>query len=190
MILRRQRGVILFIALIVLVAMSLAGVALIRGVDNANLIAGNLAFRQGATHAADWGVELARTWLNSQNTVTLYSDQPGVTNGSAYWANMQSNLDFTGRDTTKTAFDWSTASTAAADGNGNDVQFVIHRLCDGAGDPAGKNCIRSSSGGSSSSTKGGTGPGVLTTVTQLYYRITTRVVGPRNTVSYVQVVVN
>ena len=190
MILRRQRGVILFIALIVLVAMSLAGVALIRGVDNANLIAGNLAFRQSATHAADWGVELARSWLNSQNTVTLYSDQPGVTNGSAYWANMQSNLDFTGRDTTKTAFDWSTASTAAADGNGNDVQFVIHRLCDGAGDPAGKNCIRSSSGGSSSSTKGGTGPGVLTTVTQLYYRITTRVVGPRNTVSYVQVVVN
>ena len=36
----RQRGAVLFIALIVLVAMSLAGIALIRGVDTANLIAG------------------------------------------------------------------------------------------------------------------------------------------------------
>lgn len=192
MILRRQRGVILFIALIVLVAMSLAGVALIRGVDNANLIAGNLAFRQGATHAADWGVELARTWLSSQSAVTLDANQPGVTNGTAYWANMQANLDFTGRDTAKTAFDWSTASTAVADGNGNDVQFVIHRLCEAAGASASTNCIRSTTGGSASGTKGGAAYGTfaLSSTTQLYYRITTRVVGPRNTVSYVQVVVN
>ncbi|MDP2241103.1 MAG: hypothetical protein Q8K18_13205 [Burkholderiales bacterium] len=192
MILRRQRGVILFIALIVLVAMSLAGVALIRGVDNANLIAGNLAFRQGATHAADWGVELARSWLDSQSAVTLYSDQPGVTNGTAYWANVQTNLDFTGRDATKTAFNWSTASAAVADGNGNDVQFVIHRLCDAAGPSASVNCIRSTTGGSSSGTKGGAAYGTfaLSSTTQIYYRITTRVVGPRNTVSYVQVVVN
>lgn len=194
MILRRQRGVILFIALIVLVAMSLAGVALIRGVDNANLIAGNLAFRQGATHAADWGVELARSWLSSQTAVTLDTDQPAVTNGGAYWANMQANLDFTGRDPnpSKVAFDWTTASTPVSDGNGNDVQFVIHRLCDAAGPSAGTNCIRSTTGGSSSGTKGGAAYGTfaLSTTTQLYYRITTRVAGPRNTISYVQVVVN
>lgn len=194
MILRRQRGVILFIALIVLVAMSLAGVALIRGVDNANLIAGNLAFRQGATHAADWGVELARSWLSTQSAVTLYADQPGVTNGTAYWANVQTNLDFTGRDPNpaKTAFNWSTASAAVADGNGNDVQFVIHRLCEAAGPTTSTNCIMSSAGGTSSGTKGGAAYGTfaLSSATQIYYRITTRVVGPRNTVSYVQVVVN
>ncbi len=194
MILRRQRGVILFIALIVLVAMSLAGVALIRGVDNANLIAGNLAFRQGATHAADWGVELARSWLSSQSAVTLDSDQPGVTNGSAYWANMQGSVDFTGRDPNpgKIAFDWSTASTAVDDGNGNSVQFVINRLCDASGPSASANCIRNSSGGTASGTKSGAAYGTfaLSASTQIYYRITARVVGPRNTVSYVQVVVN
>ena len=43
---RAQQGVILFIALIVLVAMSLAGIALMRSVDTNVLIAGNLAFRQ------------------------------------------------------------------------------------------------------------------------------------------------
>jgi Tfp pilus assembly protein PilX len=194
MILRRQRGVILFIALIVLVAMSLAGVALIRGVDNANLIAGNLAFRQGATHAADWGVEMARTWLSSQSSATLDTDQPGVTNGTAYWANMQANLDFTGRDPnpSKVAFDWSTASTAVADGNSNNVQFVIHRLCNASGPAASTNCIRSSTGGTAAGTKGGAAYGTfaLSATTQLYYRITARAVGPRNTVTYVQVVAN
>jgi Tfp pilus assembly protein PilX len=189
---RHQRGVVLFIALIVLVAMSLAGVALIRGVDTANLIAGNLAFRQGATHAADWGIEQARAWLNSQSTVTLYSDQPGVTNGGGYWANMQSGLDFTGSDPAKTDFDWSTAADLGTDANGNQVQWVVHRLCDLAGDPASRNCIRSTTGGTSSGTKGGAAYGTfaLAGTTQIYYRITTRVVGPRNTVTYVQVVVN
>jgi Tfp pilus assembly protein PilX len=57
----RQRGAILFIALIVLVAMTLAGIALMRSVDTNVLIAGNLAFRQGATAAGDYGVEDART---------------------------------------------------------------------------------------------------------------------------------
>ncbi len=189
---RRQRGVVLFIALIVLVAMSLAGIALIRGVDTANLIAGNLAFRQGATNAADWGVEQARAWLLSQSATTLYTDQPGVTNGSGYWANMQSGLDFTGRDSTKIAFDWTTAADLGSDGNGNQVRFVIHRLCDLAGDPASRNCVRSTTGGSSAGTKGGAAYGTfaLSGTTQIYYRITTRVVGPRNTISYVQVVVN
>ncbi|HEX2310450.1 MAG TPA: hypothetical protein VHH91_07010, partial [Vicinamibacterales bacterium] len=63
---RRQRGAVLLIALIVLVAMSLAGVALVRGVDMTNLIAGNLAFKQGATLGGDWGAEQARAWLNAQ----------------------------------------------------------------------------------------------------------------------------
>lgn len=189
---RHQRGVVLFIALIVLVAMSLAGVALIRGVDTANLIAGNLAFRQGATHAADWGIEQARAWLNSQSATTLDTDQPGVTNGGGYWANMQSGLDFTGSDPAKTHFNWSTATNLGTDANGNQVQYVIHRLCNAAGMTSSTQCITSSTGGTSSGTKGGAAYGTfaLSGTTQLYYRITTRVVGPRNTTSYVQVVVN
>ena len=47
----RQRGVVLFIALIVMVAMSLAAIALFRSVDTANLVAGNQAFKQGALNA-------------------------------------------------------------------------------------------------------------------------------------------
>ena len=54
---RLQQGVVSFIALVALVVMSLAAVALIRSVDTATLIAGNLAFKQAATASADAGVE-------------------------------------------------------------------------------------------------------------------------------------
>lgn len=191
---RGQRGVVLFIALIVLVAMSLAGIALIRGVDSANLIAGNLAFKQGATLAGDWGVEQARAWLNAQAPATLELDQPGVTNGAGYWANMQSGLDFTGTDPNpaKPDFNWSTAASLGSDGNGNTVQYVIHRLCVAAGGSASTQCVRGTGGGTTTGTKGGAvyGTFALSGTTQIYYRITTRVVGPRNTISYVQVMVN
>src|SRR4051794_33864237 len=50
---RRQQGVVLLIALIVLVAMTLAGIGLVRSVDTGNMVAGNLAFKQGATLAGD-----------------------------------------------------------------------------------------------------------------------------------------
>jgi Tfp pilus assembly protein PilX len=59
----RARGAVLFIALIVLVAMTLAGIAIMRLVDTATLIAGNLAFKQGTVQSSDNGVEQAFQWL-------------------------------------------------------------------------------------------------------------------------------
>lgn len=184
----RQAGAVLFIALIVLVAMSLAGIALIRGVDTANLIAGNLAFKQNATHGGDWGVEQARAWLQGQSATALYADVTG-----RYYASMQSGVDFTGTDASRPDFDWSGNSfDAGSDPAGNQVRYVIHRMCDLAGNPGSVNCVRTSLGGTSESTKGGAtyGGAALPSTSQIYYRITSRVTGPRNTVSYVQVMVN
>ena len=45
---RRQRGVVLFVALIGMVVLSLAAVALLRSVDSGTSIAGNLAFKQAS----------------------------------------------------------------------------------------------------------------------------------------------
>ena len=47
----RQHGVVLFVALIAMVVMSLAGVALIRSVDTTGSVAGNLAFREASIPA-------------------------------------------------------------------------------------------------------------------------------------------
>ena len=54
-----QRGVVLFIALLVMVALSLAGIALIRSTDTATIVTGNLAFKQAAASAVDRSIEQA-----------------------------------------------------------------------------------------------------------------------------------
>ncbi len=69
-----QKGVVLFIALIVLVALTMAGIALVRSVDTANIIAGNLAFKEGTLQAADLGVEAAVTALPDIVTNNLDTD--------------------------------------------------------------------------------------------------------------------
>src|SRR3546814_10518494 len=88
----KQQGVVLFIALIVLVAMTIAGIALVRSVDTSNLIAGNLAFKQGATLSAEGGAEKAIEWLTSRNgSLELYTPE----RAAGYYATSQSTLDTT-----------------------------------------------------------------------------------------------
>jgi len=192
---RAQRGAVLFISLIVLVAMSLAGLAMMRGVDTGAQIANNLAFKQGATMAGDAGVEAARTWLLNNPGATLYNDQPGVANGVGYFATWQQGLDFTNGDAdTTNNFDWTNRAVALAqDAAGNQASYVIHRMCDATGNPSSINCIRvtNASGSTSSSSKGAAAFGsyAISSPSQAFFRITVRVIGPRNTVSYVQAVV-
>ena len=55
----RDRGIALVVALVVLAAMALAASALMRSVDTAHAIAGNLAFRDAGVAPASVGVEHA-----------------------------------------------------------------------------------------------------------------------------------
>lgn len=191
-----QQGVILPITLIVLVAMTLAGIALMRSVDTSSVIAGNLAFKQSATASADMGIEAAIDWLrlNYQN---LDNDRES----EGYYATRQDALDMTGNSAeSKGKLDWKDSDsvmTLPADAAGNVVAYVIHRMCDTAGAFTSANCsAEQSDRGADSSSKG-----ILCQMmtyqqcrwpkiaSHPYYRITARVTGPRNTTSYVQVVV-
>ena len=197
---RSQQGVVLFIALIILVAMSLAGVALMRRVDTANVIAANLAFRQASLHAGDMGVEAGRTWLLGITTQsTLYNSNPGIANGNGYFSDWASGVDLIGSTaTTSDDFDWNGSYvvnvTTPAPPSGYTVKYVIHRLCNGSGDPAGATCIKNSGtgAGTSGSTKGAAtfGSYAITVPITASYRITVQVVGPRNSISYIQAVVS
>lgn len=189
---KAQRGVILFVALIVLVAMSLTGIALIRSVDTNLLVAGNLAFRQGATAAADWGIEAARTYLKTTvtaNKAALDNDNPAA----AYYSTWQTGLDLVG--TTTTPFSWSgAAQLVGTDSAGNEVRYVMHRMCEASGSAtaADANCVKASGSGGATGTEGSTKGTVsystlaLPASSVVYYRVTVRVLGPRNTLSYVQ----
>ena len=86
----------------------------------------------------------------------------------------------------------STCTVKPVDGtnvNSNRVQWVITRLCDSVGVPAGTNfCIRPAVAASNNVRDRGelNGPRLTQGVSGPYYRIVVRVVGPRNTVSYTE----
>src|SRR6266513_651024 len=77
----RQGGTILIIALIVLVAMTLAGIATMRSVDTATITASNIGLRQASVNAADQGIQAGVNWLTANLGPTLVNDShnPGIT---------------------------------------------------------------------------------------------------------------
>lgn len=202
---QRQAGVALVMALIVLVAMTLAGLAMMRSVDTSSLVAGNLAFKQSAAISADAGVEAAIAWL-SANASALNSDDEA----NGYSASSQAAFDLTGNDTPAATDDlnWNDKTQVvqrAVDSAGNQVSYVIHRICDTEGefDPA--KCATAPTTDSKRSS--GSGIGILQPLLSYQkdenqgssegagswnavYRITVRVVGPRSNVSFVQAVIS
>jgi type IV pilus assembly protein PilX len=197
----RQNGVVLLIALIVLVAMTLAGIALVRSVDTTNIIAGNMAFQQSATQSADAGVETAYAWLqglaNSSTPSTTCAGLNVDCSSSGYTADGSKAANNPAANQSWDAFWTNTLDNRAKlmtnnDGAGNAVSYVIDRLCANAGSPnAGANCTSSplvtAGTATGNAEEGGEIP--LDSPSLVYYRITTRIAGPRNTVSYIQAIV-
>ena len=187
----RQRGVILMILMIVLVAMTLAGIALVRSVDTSNIIAGNLAFQQAAINAGDVGTETAVTWL--QNNVAGNTLQQSIP-AQGYVASRQDPAAGQSWDAfwTNTLVPAGQVVTLTQDANtGNTVSYTIQRMCAQVGDPAVPltDCAVLQTVGTSAGSSKGSGVIALQYNSQVYYRITSRIVGPRNTVAYVQTIV-
>lgn len=174
-----QRGVVLVVALIMLVAMTLAGIALVRSMDTANLIAGNFGFRQGAVQASDAGVEAA---LAALPNIVATSLDTNIAN--RYYATMQA-LDARG---VPAGVDFDSAYSTAV--GAYTANYVIERLCTGALPVTNiqGSCISDppASGGGGGSNKAGSAQ--FTSSTLVYYRVTIRVTGPRATVVFVQAI--
>lgn len=187
---RRQTGVVLFIALIVLVAMTLAGIALVRSVDTGNIISGNLAFKEASLMSADRGIQAGFAWLSANsaaldNTDTAQGYFSSIQGGDPDWFSEAA---------------WANAVTVGTDDAGNTVQYVIHRMCtqpdtaynaQNAG--VDNQCATSTATDPSSNAAVGSsmqvGAFVYQTNPMVYYRVTARVKGPRNTISVVQAMV-
>ena len=194
----RQKGVVLMVALIVLVALTLAGIALMRSVDTSTMIAGNLAFQQSATNSGDTGIEYAVSWLEANSSgATLH----GHIYAQGYSASRQDPAAGQSWDTFWTSVLApngqtlqvpANATTSTIASTGNTVSFAIQRLCNTTGDPVSVSVDCSvPQTAASSATSSSTGAGFiqLQVSTAIYYRITSRIVGPRNTVSYVQAII-
>jgi type IV pilus assembly protein PilX len=178
----RQRGVVLFIALIVLVAMTLAGIAIMRSVDTGNVVAGNLAFKEGTLSAADNGIARAFTWLTTtiNNPLTYATlEQDIVPQG--YHAVVSDPPDWTDDAV------WNGQSLSlSADGAGNTIDYMVQRMCDNAGPYSSVNCAQTPRVGGESGNSQAVGGTQFNSPPVVYYRVTVRVRGARETLSIVQ----
>lgn len=210
---RRQRGMSLMFALFALVALALAAITLVRTVDTSALVIGNLGFKQDATATADRITERAVTWLSGNvGGTTLYNDGVAAT---GYFASSRDALDATGTSstaTTRVLVDWNNDDCAYAvgaytgcekpkfvtdlTGTTNTGAYVITRLCRTTGSPsaAGNSCAVPVVGAvKTSGARGAVGyPGGRLTAMSggPYYRIVSRAVGPRGTVSFTETIVS
>lgn len=179
---QKQQGVVLFFALIALVVMSLAAVALIRSVDTNSLIAGNLSFKQSSMLSADRGVENAITWLKTKNVNSLNTDL--VANGYYATSDVAPHLD------AKTLVD-ANGFVDMTDTQGNAITYVVQRMCRQQGaatdtyDKRLTNCLFSPGPDPGCKQSDCTKYKALPTK-QIVYRVTAKVVGPKNTTSYIQ----
>jgi type IV pilus assembly protein PilX len=205
------RGASLIFALLALVVVSLAAVGLVRTVGTGSLVVGNLGFKRDTTAAADRGAELAIAWLQPRLSGTTLN-QKSISDG--YYATSIDSLDPTGRNigaALRSAVDWDgdacagvsgmvtgcvDPSPSVAVGANNSVSWVITRLCSAElpKDDVGNSCA-TAVGGSSDDTNSGSldynnRGGLVSVVTEPYYRIVVRAVGARNTVSYTETIVH
>ena len=199
-----QRGVALFFALICMVAIMLAAVMLVRSVDTATLIMGNLAFQQSATRSGDSGTETAMAWLqgvataNSTTNVLLDPTHPfNVDNAAAgYYASTDPAKSLT--STSGSHFNWDNTDSVnvGTDAAGNTIRYIIQRLCLASGVAvANTSCLFS---GAALDNNGQNiplpqqvcnGPGCPVAGQTPMIRVTSKVTGPKNTVSYVQALI-
>jgi type IV pilus assembly protein PilX len=222
---RRQQGVVLLIALIILVAMTLAGIGMMRSVDTGSVIAGNLAFQQATMHANDAGtnqgfealVSVANTGNLADKTILEYSDgqpcsnAPGATAAGCNVPGADINLKgyrstpMFACEVTHTCMvasnytwwkdpaNWADAPVVAvADPNtpGHDiakVSYLIHRMCQSGGSPgAGGQLCQKYTQAATGCSKSQLLP---CKSSSLFYRVTARSEGSRNTVTYSQMLV-
>jgi type IV pilus assembly protein PilX len=195
---RNQSGVVLFVALVSMVVMSLAAVALIRSVDTNNIIAGNLSYKQTATISSSFGIENVADTLGIKSLA--YANSNDAANG--YYATCKTFDAATtcdGRNLTADA-SWVpgvksrladgivTGITGGVDAYGNTIQYIVERMCNAASTPDSINCLLVVSNLDISG-HGGINEPLVPPETPLeipLYRVTVRIAGPKNTISYIQ----
>ncbi len=222
---RSQRGVVLLIALIMLVAMTLAGIGMMRSVDTGSMIAGNLAFRHATSQASDAGTSTGfnalMTIANSANTADkpilnfnngqLCANVPGATAAvcNPLAAGFNGNIQFPGYSSTPllacevtrtcalatdytwwtVAANWAAAPTITVLDPTNGatiatVSYLIHRMCPAQGLPSQVPSCQLFTQPETGCSHGGVP--LPCTSTSVFYRITSRSVGARNTITYAQ----
>ncbi|MEP7328372.1 MAG: hypothetical protein ABI777_04110 [Betaproteobacteria bacterium] len=197
-----QRGVVLFVALVAMVVLSLAAVALIRSVDTGASIAGNLATKQGTLGPINYAIERATDALFQGGPGSIADPFNHDVNHN-YFANLQAGARPNGIPAmlygpTPASLTYPVTFEKYDDTSSPplySVRWVIERVCQGSapapgpftGDPLTTTGLQAcdllvpkvSTAGTAMEEAPSVPPAPL-------YRVTIRVDGPANTVTYAQ----
>lgn len=209
-----QRGIVLFFALLALVVMSIAGVALIRSVDTNALLSGNLVFRQSASTASNVALEgIAQNISQTVSITASLSHHPtqGYYANCSQFDNQPAALICDGSQLTTMAWTNSNSSLAPnqTDGNdeirngvdrqGNEIRYVVERMCNysdaevnaGNAPVDSSRCLMTSAKACGEDTSHD--PDKIEQILPCnpssdfpLYRVTLRIAGPKNTVTFMQ----
>ena len=188
-----QKGAVLFFTLIALVAMTLAALAMVRSVDTGNLVAGNIALKQGAIQEAERIMNTAFNCLDKGGPLTtmLEGNLTDAQPCHQYFATLQDDTrapfgfpDILKGDlaalplTIQRSEDMITRNTSV---------YVIERMCRTTGIWLEENCIAIPGTPAEYIDDDTTLP---LPAPQAAYRISVRVYGPRNVNAYSQMIMS
>ncbi|MET3379023.1 hypothetical protein [Variovorax paradoxus] len=182
---RNERGAALLLALVVLVVLLASGVAVMRSMNSSLAGAGNLAFRRDLVNQAEQAIAKAVkvSYPASASKDNNYSTVPLAANAQG--------IPLALLDDTQFAAVGKTTNDLTGATNDVKIRYVVERLCindtqtaelqgkEGCATP-----LSNPAGGSAQLRPGGsTG---LAYVTEPIYRVSARVLGPRNTRVFIQ----
>lgn len=177
---RRERGSALILVIVVLGVLTVAMAGVVRSTNTSARTAGNIAFKQAATQVGEVALAAAEAYVDTfaVSTSTDATAAANVAVANRYFATMQPT-DASDIPTTVT---WANVPTTAV--NGYQVQWVVERMCDAAVpvDPT-TNCMNLQSMQQGSQRAGSPS---YSAAPSIYFRLTARVTGPRDTESFVQ----
>lgn len=132
---QRQRGVVLFVALIAMVILSLAGLALMRSVDESSGVAGNIAFRHSSMNPVNESIEEAiKTIFKAKTLPSQSADHPDF----HYFAEIQAGESKNGVPAVLqgsyaamvAAYSGAGIPAPVADAvTGTELRYVVERIC-------------------------------------------------------------
>lgn len=186
---RAQSGVVLFIALIVMVALSIAGIALVRSVDTGMSVAANLGFRQASISPTTWAVEKAIAAMFEAKTIPL---DVADLDENYYPYRYEVKTPGKPEDALGVPYDLQGVTPSnypgtfltEVDAAGNTIRYVIERMCLDSGPATAANCDMSPPKKSEATTAMELEKPETPRVP--FYRLTVRVDGPNNTTTFAQ----
>lgn len=186
-----QRGVALVYGMIAIAVMMISAAALMRAMDTSSSLAGSAGFRRDLVNATDRGIVVGRDQFTNAASGQLYTTTsrnasvPTANYSATALANNPNGIPLALIDDNQFNLVGKPLEDIPVAG-GLTIRYVIDRLCTSAGAPSLTTCVPYTRIGD---TKGSVRIQRAGTTDSWVYRLSVRVIGPKNSMTFVQTMI-